>query len=1038
MGLLAKRFGIALALLCMPPALCEAQRLPATIYTTGQGLANNNVYKIVPDSRGFIWFATREGLSRFDGYTFTNYGVDDGLPSGVVNDFLETHEGVYLVATTAGLARLESTPRGTADRGPDALSAPLFSVHQVSSDPRSRSVATLYQSRNGQIWIGTRAGLFEAEHTAGEMKFRQVAIGWESMGPADQIWSVRQDRFGTLWVATSRGLRRLWRDGRIETHFADFGGGFHSVLEDRAGHLWAGTRLAGLLELTFDAPSGRLAATRTYSTKTGLPSNWINQLFEAKNGELWAGSGGGLIQLMPADRDGPRIRVFTDANGLGRGMVQSVSSDRDGNLWVATEHGGATKIARTGFAAFGPREGIAWGVSLMQTRAGDLCFAGPATPEWGLHCFNGISFDVVRPRLRPGAGSMSWGWNQLVLEDHAGDWWFATLEGIARFRKAARPVDLEGRAPDTWYGSRDGLVPPIIFKLFEDSRGDVWVAIVGHGGRNGLSRWRRATNTWHHFSGEPNLPDLNAFFVTAFAEDQSGNVWMGFSGTGGVARYRNGTFDRLDTRGLFRAVVRNIFRDSSGRLWFATHAGLVRVDNPAEESATFVLYTTKDGFSSNEATAVTEDLQGRLYIGTGRGVDRFEPLTGRIKHYSARDGFTPGEIHSAMLDRRTGHIWFAQQTGVSRLIPAPDPPPLPPPILITGVEVAARPEPLSPLGQTSLPRLSIEPHRNHLRIEYVALGFGPGEELRYQYRLEGAPNDWSSPSTQRSVNLANLSPGEYRFLVRAVSADGIPSATPASVEFTIVPPLWQRSWFAALAVAAASLAIYAAYRYRLARAVEIATMRTRIATDLHDDIGANLTKIAILSEVTRQQLEGNGEAGDRLSTIARISRESVASMSDVVWAINPKRDTLRDTIRRMRQHAEEVFAGRGVPLDFHAPEGDERVRIPLDVRRDLVLIFKEALNNAVRHSRCQKLRIDVEVDQSGLHLRVADDGVGFDTSTDYAGTGVASMRRRAEKMGATLEVISAPGHGTAVFLSVPGSFAGQPRRSRGGSGLVSP
>jgi signal transduction histidine kinase len=216
---------------------------------------------------------------------------------------------------------------------------------------------------------------------------------------------------------------------------------------------------------------------------------------------------------------------------------------------------------------------------------------------------------------------------------------------------------------------------------------------------------------------------------------------------------------------------------------------------------------------------------------------------------------------------------------------------------------------------------------------------------------------------------------------------------------------------------------YAGYRYRLARAVEIATMRTRIATDLHDDIGANLTKIAILSEVTRRQLEGNTEAGDRLSTIARISRESVASMSDMVWAINPKRDTLRDTIRRMRQHAEDVFAGRGVPLEFHAPEGDDRLRIPLDVRREFFLIFKEALNNAVRHSECHTLRVDVDVNESGLHLRVADDGVGFDTNTEAAGNGMTSMRRRAEKVGGTLDVISAPGHGTAVLLSVPGAYA---------------
>jgi signal transduction histidine kinase/ligand-binding sensor domain-containing protein len=1022
------RFGALLALLCAWPAASAAERLPVTNYTTAQGLPNDNVYRVVSDSRGFIWFATREGVSRFDGYTFTNYGVDDGLPGAFVTDFLETREGGYIVATTAGLARLESNPRRTPEAAAGVSSPPLFSVHQISTDPLSRYVATLYQASNGHLWVGTRAGLFQTENAAGDMKFRHVDIGWPANGPAEKIVrGLTEDRFGTMWVATTMGLRRLWPDGRIDVHFPEFG--VHSVLEDRSGRLWAGTRLSGLLELTLDRASGRLAGTRRHTTKTGLPHDWINQLFEARDGELWAGSAAGLIQLTRT-ASGSRVRLVADFRDLGRGEVQSVTQDRDGNMWVAMINAGAAKIARTGFSAFGPADGITWGFSLMETRSGELCLVGsaPAPAGWALHCFNGVSFDVIRPRFPPGRKSLAWGWNQLVLEDDTGDWWFAMQEGIARFRNVARPRTLERRSPDIWYGQQHGLVPPIILKLFEDSRGDVWVAVVGHGKRNRLSRWRRANDTWRDFSNDPHLPDLNVYFVTAFAEDRAGNVWMGFSGAGGVVRYRNDGFDRLETRDVFRGMVKNIFRDSIGRLWFATYGGLVRVDDPARPMPTFVRYTTKDGFSSNEATAIAEDPQGRLYVGTGRGVDRFEPATGRIRHYSARDGFTPGEIHSALLDRRTGHIWFAQQTGVSRLIPAADPPPIPPPILITRVEVAAQPEPLNPLGQTTLPRLYVEPHRNHLRIEYVALGHGPGEDLRYQYRLEGAGGDWTAPSNQRTVNFANLAPRAYRFVVRAVSADGIPSSTPASVEFTIVPPLWQRWWFVAIAVASASLAISAAYRYRLARAVEIATMRTRIATDLHDDIGANLTKIAILSEVTRRQLEGNGEAGDRLLTIARISRESVSSMSDVVWAINPKRDTLRDTIRRMRQHAEEVFAGRGVPLDFHAPEGDERVRIPLDVRRDFFLIFKEALNNAVRHAECRKLRVDVQLDHAGLHLRVADDGVGFDTSTDVSGNGLASMRRRAEKMGAALEVISAPGHGTTVFLSVPGSFAGLPRR----------
>ena len=225
------------------------------------------------------------------------------------------------------------------------------------------------------------------------MTFRQVDIGWRSNGPAEQIiWGIREDRFGTMWVATSMGLRRLWPDGRIDVHFPEFG--VHSVLEDRSGRVWAGTRLSGLLELTLEAPSGRVAATRRHTITTGLPSDWINQLFEAKDGELWAASTGGLIQLTRTSSSSPRIRVIAEAQGLGRGEVQSLTLDRDGNMWIAMIHAGAAKIARTGFSAFGPADGVPFGLSLMQSRAGDLCFVGPAKPEFGLHCFNGVSFDA--------------------------------------------------------------------------------------------------------------------------------------------------------------------------------------------------------------------------------------------------------------------------------------------------------------------------------------------------------------------------------------------------------------------------------------------------------------------------------------------------------------------------------------------------------------------------------------------------------------------------------------------------------------------
>jgi len=307
------------------------------------------------------------------------------------------------------------------------------------------------------------------------------------------------------------------------------------------------------------------------------------------------------------------------------------------------------------------------------------------------------------------------------------------------------------------------------------------------------------------------------------------------------------------------------------------------------------------------------------------------------------------------------------------------------------------------------------PDQNQLQIDFVGLSFASGDVLRYQYRLNGADADWSALSEQRSVTYASLAAGRYSFVVRAINSDGTASADPASVTFTILHPFWQRSWFLALAALAGSLMIYAAYRYRVAHLLEIANMRTRIATDLHDDIGANLTRIALLSEVAKQGAEEDGP----LASITRIARESVSSMSDIVWAINPKRESLLDLTRRMRQHADEIFTQRGIELRFTAPDATDNPKLGVDVRRDLLLIFKEAVNNAARHSHCSAVKIDLRLGGSRLMLRVTDNGDGFDKSTDSEGQGLTSMQRRAQRLKGILEITSGSGSGTTVAIAVP-------------------
>jgi signal transduction histidine kinase len=402
-----------------------------------------------------------------------------------------------------------------------------------------------------------------------------------------------------------------------------------------------------------------------------------------------------------------------------------------------------------------------------------------------------------------------------------------------------------------------------------------------------------------------------------------------------------------------------------------------------------------------------------MFVGGARGLDRLDATTGSVKHFSEADGLPAGRFVAAHRDGR-GVLWFGTSSSLIRFEPRVDRPSVPPPIRITGLRIMDVQQSVSAFGERNVSLPDLAPDQHRLQIDFSALSFAAGEVLRYQYQLDDLGGGWSALSDQRSVTYASLSPGRHTFRVRAVNSDGALSAEVASVRFTVLTPLWLRWWFLTLQGSALLALVYGVYRYRVARVLELAAIRTRIATDLHDDIGADLTRIALLSEVARRT---PGDAP--LASIASIARESVSAMSDIVWAINPKRESVADLIRRMRQHAAEVFTLRDIHLRFNAEDAHDSSRLGIDVRRELLLSFKEAVNNAARHSQCSHVSIDLRRDGSCLLLSVADDGVGFDTSRESQGQGLASLRRRAERLKGTFAVQSSPGAGTTVTLRVP-------------------
>jgi signal transduction histidine kinase/ligand-binding sensor domain-containing protein len=990
----------ACLILCL--AALRAEQLPVRIYTTADGLAGNTIDRIVTDSHGFLWFCTREGLSRFDGYQFYNFGVVQGLPGGA-NDLLEAADGDYWIATRNGLARFHP-----------ASPQPRFEI-LLPRDPKARVVFALAADPAGGMWVGTQGGLYHLDPASGQWQLRPVDAGMTGRDWEDTfVDALLVDRSGALWAGTRNGLYHRFPDGRWEHNQ---GGRSQAVittlLQDRQGRLWAGT-LRGLCRISADRSLAGRPLEGTCTAKRDLAGEPIESLFESSDGALWAATPSGLaVYRVLNGRES--FERYTARNGLpGSGGILSLGQDRAGNMWMGAQ--GAIRVAKGGFRTYTRQDGLDNDNirSILETPAGQLCVVsvGSGTGAKPVNCYDGRKFIAIRPHIPPTIEDWGWSKGHLAFQARSGEWWVPTAIGVFRFPPLSTAVALERARPKAVYAPGES-----VYAIFEDARGAIWIstqipAVTGGVRANGLARWDPSRGVLERYpAGDPIRSDVLA---TAFAQDRAGNVWIGLN-TGGILRFREGRFQTIPPGS--RTWVTALYADRQNRLWVAGNQGVTRIDDPTAAQPHMVDYTVTNGLSSNLVVSITEDLLGRIYLGTGHGVDCIYPGdVPHVRHYTNSEGLARGGVVAAFCDRH-GVLWFGTREGLSRLEPEPEQRRPAPPVLVSGLRIRGAPYPISALGETSLTGIELSSDRNQLGLEFVGLGFGAGGALRYQYRLDGTDPDWSLETDQRTVNYANLSPGSYRWQVRALTSDGIASPS-ATVAFTILAPVWQRWWMRLLMLLAVSSLLYSVYRYRMARLLEVERLRTRIATDLHDDIGSTLSQIALLSEVAQRRPAAE-EREERLADIANLSRELVDSMSDIVWAIDPEQDRLGDLSHRMRRFASDLFSHNGSRVRLDVPGEDQNPHIGADIRRQVFLIFKESLHNTARHAGCTEVHLKLGLADGWLELSIADNGRGFDLRHAGHGHGLASMRRRAAHLGGSLVVESAPGHGTTVHLRAP-------------------
>ena len=1017
------------------------------IFTTEQGLAHDSINRIVRDSRGFMWFCTAEGLSRYDGKRFTNFTQDQGLPHRNVSAMLETHDGKLLIGTSNGVVLFNPLGRpyrwniAESHLEQDGDDPPMFRTFEPPGEITNfhRRVYALAEDHDGVIWVATGGALYRVTIENDELKFEE-----EKIEDATTTYGyLLPDSRGGL-IVNGAHLYRIFH-GKVTVVSPDSG---LDMAEDPSGRIWVGAsgEKAGVRVYEFN-DVGDLVHTRTYTTKDGLGADThFRAVMSTADGRMFFGGDfNGLSEFIGERGPGePKFR------SLANDYVSALAEDMAGNVWVGTDLKGVWELRDGGFESFGAKDGIPEGTDISSISVhhdGGVYLS--AWPNMIMRLNSSGKFDSIAPA---GLKSRSWGWHFQDLETLDGEWWIPALRGLYRYPRIESFDDLARTQPQKIYYTEDGIWHNETFNIFEDSHGNVWITTFGRDG-NTLARWDRATNVISAYGTQDGLPRDNG--AISFAEDGHGDIWFGHY-FGGLVRYRSGTFKMFEARdGLPQTQIDDLHVDSQGRLWIATTGrGLFRVDDTSADTPSFTSISTQNGLSSNQIICIAEDQFNQLYIGTGHGINRIDS-TGNIRVFTQADGLPSNYITRCAADRQ-GHLWFVSQKTLVRLKADVDRIAAPPSTFIDRIAVAGVPKQISALGETNVELPEFGPDEHQIQVDYFALTLGEGENVRYQYRLDD--NDWSQPTNQQSVNL-DLSSGAHEFAARAVRSGGTLTGNPAVARIRIRPPIWARWWFILGSVFLGSCFLLAFYKYRTRhlrqvnaalaeaaiaeerlgkareeRLAELEKVRSRIATDLHDDIGASLTQIAVLSEVARAKNAANGSS-EPLVKISEVSNELVESMSDIVWSINPKKDHLTDLTQRMRRFAADILSARGIAFQFKAPDNHTTI-VTSNIRRETFLIYKELVNNVVKHSNAKRVTISIEVDSDFLTLEVNDDGNGFDASgldprevTDsqfalinpasMGGNGLRNMFRRVREMDGEIVVRSDIGKGTTTILTFP-------------------
>jgi ligand-binding sensor domain-containing protein/two-component sensor histidine kinase len=998
-----------------------------------QGLSQSIVTGILQDRQGYLWFSTEDGLNKFDGYQFHVLRHDPTDSNTLAyNDILTMYEDrsghIWLGTFNGGLNCL------------DPVSLRFQRFQHNPQNPNSLSndiVRSLCQDAQGCIWVGADEGLNRYDPRT--QQWRRFVLTSATLSATNQpmIRALLADTSGYVWIGTERhGLflfdpisqKTVPVDLPVEQDVAALPFSVRCLYTSRDGHLWLGSAGYGLYEMVFNHERQRFSFFQSYRFNArnphGLSSDSVMVIFEDRNGYLWIGSDGGGLNVL--ERGTGRCCHFhhrdSQPGSISYNQIYALFQDRSGVMWIGTYGGGISKL-NTNKAQFmhyrldpeqpqGLNHNIVWSI-----------FEDWNKMLWiGTH--NGLNrFDRKREQWTSFRNdpndphSLSHNIVRMVYIDRQGRHWVGTHGGGLNLLDP-----LTGRFTHFRHHPQDpnSLSHDELRCIYQDAEGFLWIGTNG----GGLDRFDPDQGRFVHFCHDPgDSTSLSCNYVRTVFQDRSKHLWIGTQG-GGLELYNphSGGFTHFRTRpgdatSLNNDYVFAIAEDMAGRLWLGTWGGGLNVMDRA--SGRFQSYTVKQGLCSNSVYGILEDHRGDLWLSTNNGLSRFNPATISFANFAMEDGLQSREFNGgAYFQSKEGELFFGGINGFNAFFPQNIyRNSVPPPVVIT--DFLKFNQSVKSRADTNV--IELDWRDSHFSFEFAALDYRATLKNRYAYKMENLNEQWIyTDAERRFATFTALPAGQYVFRVKGSNSDGVWNETGAAVRLIVHPPFWKTWWFDLALFALIGGILYFLISVRVRSMLAVERIRLKIAADLHDNIGAELTEISILTELIQKRLTDiNGKSKEQLQRVSDKARNVIDSMNDTIWLINPKRDSLYELILRLQDAFADVMTERGISLAIHNLQALEQIHLPMEYRQHLYLIFKEALNNCLKHSRCQSVQLHISVSKKEFEIRLADDGIGVSASPASSGNGLNSMRRRAGQIGGALQIIANQPRGACIVFQGP-------------------